>query len=372
MEFKLPYALDTNKMSQTIDSETKAYIRTSSTIREEVGVAISTLYNQSSKVKKQTMLVSSGTQAIYMVLKTLATLNDKEPCCILASDEVYSCTRGKVFRSLAKDFSHLTIQYFDVSKKGALEASVTKSESKRIIVYVESCTNPNGKIPDFAALRDLHKQHPNIVIVVDNTWLSPAVFDPFAWGAWIVIESCSKYLSNCKTIMGCVTFAEPLCSDVFIREFGNTLRVLGIHVPDRTCQVLAEGTETLESRIAASYLRVLQLLPILAEHCDIVRHPSINSLAKSLFAKDLGPSVIAFHIPWTKMKTLNNKQWKRQLEELLEKHSILYITSFGHSVDSIDCYPHSDKAGLWLRLAVGYTPNDEFIAKTLAMFCQAL
>jgi cystathionine beta-lyase/cystathionine gamma-synthase len=48
------------------------------------------------------------------------------------------------------------------------------------VFYIESASNPSGKIPDFEAMFDaVRTSSPNCIIVIDNTWMSPILFNPF-------------------------------------------------------------------------------------------------------------------------------------------------------------------------------------------------
>lgn len=59
---------------------------------------------------------------------------------------------------------------------------IGKDPKRGLLVMLESCSNPHGKVPDFEALFSLVRQKfPNAIIMVDNTWLSPIIFKPLAY-----------------------------------------------------------------------------------------------------------------------------------------------------------------------------------------------
>ena len=63
------------------------------------------------------------------------------------------------------------------------------------VFHFESCTNPSGKMMDFAVLPRLAALAPNCTMVCDNTWTTAGLFNPFEHGADLVVESCTKYIS---------------------------------------------------------------------------------------------------------------------------------------------------------------------------------
>lgn len=62
-------------------------------------------------------------------------------------------------------------------------------------LFVETVTNPNIYISDLGAFRDLADQH-NLVLIADNTFLSPYLYRPAEHGADMVLHSATKYISG--------------------------------------------------------------------------------------------------------------------------------------------------------------------------------
>jgi cystathionine beta-lyase/cystathionine gamma-synthase len=75
------------------------------------------------------------------------------------------------------------------------------------MVLLESPTNPLLKIADLATIAAQVKQRaPNALVVVDNTMMSPYLQRPLEYGADIVYDSATKYLSGHHDLMaGVVT-----------------------------------------------------------------------------------------------------------------------------------------------------------------------
>ena len=62
-------------------------------------------------------------------------------------------------------------------------------------VYIETPTNPMMNVTDIGKLAEITNRH-NILLIVDNTFLSPYFQNPLDWGADIVVHSGTKYLGG--------------------------------------------------------------------------------------------------------------------------------------------------------------------------------
>ena len=74
------------------------------------------------------------------------------------------------------------------------------------MIYLESPTNPNLKTVDVEEISKItHEFNKDILIVIDNTFLSPYNFKPLEYGADITVESCTKYINgHSDIVMGAV------------------------------------------------------------------------------------------------------------------------------------------------------------------------
>ena len=62
-------------------------------------------------------------------------------------------------------------------------------------IYIETPTNPMMNVTDIAALVEIAKRH-NLLLIVDNTFLSPYFQNPLELGADIVVHSGTKFLGG--------------------------------------------------------------------------------------------------------------------------------------------------------------------------------
>lgn len=71
------------------------------------------------------------------------------------------------------------------------------------MIWLETPTNPCLKVVDIQSIADIAHSHPNIILVVDNTFLTPYFQRPLELGADIVSYSLTKYMNgHSDVIMG--------------------------------------------------------------------------------------------------------------------------------------------------------------------------
>lgn len=64
------------------------------------------------------------------------------------------------------------------------------------MVWIETPTNPTLMMIDIKAVVDLLKRDTQVLVVVDNTFMTPYFQRPLDFGAHIVLHSISKYLNG--------------------------------------------------------------------------------------------------------------------------------------------------------------------------------
>lgn len=87
----------------------------------------------------------------------------------------------------------------DLADLAAVEAAIEADATK--ILWVETPSNPLMAVSDIAALAELGHKH-GVLVVVDNTFASPALQQPLALGADVVVHSTTKYLGGHSDVIG--------------------------------------------------------------------------------------------------------------------------------------------------------------------------
>ncbi|MGE5613108.1 MAG: trans-sulfuration enzyme family protein [Bacillota bacterium] len=109
---------------------------------------------------------------------------------IIASDDLYGGS-VRLFSTISAK-NGIAFEFVDTSDAASIEARL-KPETKA--VFVETPTNPMMQVTDIARVSQLTKSR-NLLLIVDNTFLTPYFQRPLEIGADIVIHSGTKYLGG--------------------------------------------------------------------------------------------------------------------------------------------------------------------------------
>uniref|UniRef100_A0A8D3C823 Cystathionine gamma-lyase n=1 Tax=Scophthalmus maximus TaxID=52904 RepID=A0A8D3C823_SCOMX len=121
---------------------------------------------------------------------------------IVCMDDVYGGT-NRYFQRIATELG-LQVSFADCTKPELLKAEL-KANTR--LVWIETPTNPTMKVVDIQACSDLiHEHNKDIVVVVDNTFMSAYFQRPLACGADICMYSATKYMNgHSDVVMGLVS-----------------------------------------------------------------------------------------------------------------------------------------------------------------------
>jgi methionine-gamma-lyase len=223
--------------------------------------------------------MSSGMAAISSVLLTLLADGGH----LVASDQLYDLTRDFLREDLGALGGSVTLA--DLSDTDAIRDAMTPQTRA---IYVESFSNPLLRVTDIRLLaRTAHEN--DLVLVVDNTFLSPALLRPAALCADVVLHSATKYLSGNGQVQGGVVSGSRRLIDP-IRS--RALR-LGAAMSPFAAWLLLAGIHTLPLRMERHSENASRLAKVLAAHPAVaeVHYPGLSSdpghaLAASLLGAD--------------------------------------------------------------------------------------
>ena len=199
---------------------------------------------------------ASGMGAISACLWSIAGAGKH----IIADGTLYGCTFALLNHGMTR--YGVEVDFIDTSDLEALKAHL---KPNTCAVYLETPANPNLKITDIAAVAELaHAYNKNIMVVCDNTFASPALQNPLALGADVVVHSATKYLNgHGDVIAGFVVGKKSFISEV--RMFG--LKDMTGAVMDPFCAFLIlRGLKTLEIRMARHCENASQVAAFLDAH----------------------------------------------------------------------------------------------------------
>ncbi|MEH7080936.1 aminotransferase class I/II-fold pyridoxal phosphate-dependent enzyme, partial [Bacillus velezensis] len=128
---------------------------------------------------------STGNAAVTTVLSLF-----KKGDHVIVSDDLY----GGTYRLFEEIYSPYGIEHNFVDTTEIDNILDTIKENTKGI-FIETPSNPMMKVTDLKRVVEIAKER-NIVVIVDNTFLTPYFFRPIELGADIVVHSGTKYLGG--------------------------------------------------------------------------------------------------------------------------------------------------------------------------------
>ncbi len=136
---------------------------------------------------------ASGLAAEDALLRAALTPGDE----VLLGNDVY----GGTYRLIARVLGAwgVGVRVVDMSDLAAVRAALEERPAR--VLWVETPSNPLLRITDIAGLAALGHDA-GALVVVDNTFASPALQQPLALGADVVVHSTTKYLGGHSDVVG--------------------------------------------------------------------------------------------------------------------------------------------------------------------------
>ncbi|CAB3256445.1 unnamed protein product [Arctia plantaginis] len=217
---------------------------------------------------------SSGHGAM-MTICTLLSQGDH----ILSNNDIYSGT-SCLFREIISRMG-IEITFEDFENVQNIEKAIQKNTK---MVWVETPINPTIKLIDIAAVSKSVKSHGDILVCVDNTFLTSYFQKPLDLGADIVMYSVTKFINgHSDVIMGAA-----IVKDEKIAKSLNTLQMYVGAVPSPIdCYLVTRSLTTLSLRMERhkqSSLTIAKWL-LTQEHVLEVLHPGLPEHPQHELAK---------------------------------------------------------------------------------------
>lgn len=235
------------------------------------------------------MVLASGMGAISTTLLSLLDSGDA-----IIAGNVYGCS-DSLMRSMSKKWG-IAWHFTDMTDIAAVAATLRAHPETRVL-FVESPDNPNLGIADLRALGKLARNH-GALLVVDNTFCSAYLQQPFRLGADIVIQSTTKYVNGHSTSIG----GHVLGPWRFMKEdFFVMAKDLGPTPSPMDSWINSLCIQTLPQRIDASCENAQALAQFLESQSRVSRvwYPGLRSHPQYALAKKQmrrGGGVISFEL----------------------------------------------------------------------------
>lgn len=147
-------------------------------------------------------------------------------------------------------------------------AEAIKADPSIRMMYMETPANPTLKCVDLEALIALANEH-DLVTAVDNTFATPYLQQPFAYGADYVFHSTTKFLNGHGTAIGGVLVGRDL--ELMNGQVEKVHRLLGANSNPFDAFLLTQGIKTLELRMERHCHNAMEVAGFLDGHAAIAR-----------------------------------------------------------------------------------------------------
>ena len=230
---------------------------------------------------------SSGMSAILATCMGLLKAGDH----IVSTPSLFGAT-VQLFDNYMNKFG-VSVSYVSLTDPAAWRAAVLPNTR---LFYLETPSNPLTEIADVSAIAKIAKAA-SVPLVVDNCFCTPALQQPLALGADLVLHSATKYLDGQGRVLGgAVAGRSELIEPIY-----QMVRTCGPSLSPFNAWVLHKGLETLDIRMKAHSASALELASWLETHPAVSRvlYPGLRSHPQHALAmqqQSAGGAIVSFEV----------------------------------------------------------------------------
>lgn len=197
---------------------------------------------------------------------------------VVASDDLYGGTY-RLFQRVLTNFG-LTFTFVDMTNKSAVYEAI-KENTK--MVWIETPTNPLLKLCDIEMIAGISKEK-NLILAVDNTFMSPYFQKPLNLGADIVVHSTTKYMGGHSDVVGGAIITS---NEEIYTKLKYTQNSMGAIPGPFDCWLTLRGLKTLALRMREHNKNAMAIAKFLSEHPKVekVNYPGLESHPQHDLAK---------------------------------------------------------------------------------------
>lgn len=202
----------------------------------------------------------SGMAAVHTIFASLTQAGDHVVC----SAAVYGPTTT-LLNTIMKKFGVETT-FVDTSN---VQSVIDAIKPNTKVVYLETPGNPTLCISDIKTISEVAHKY-NAKVAVDNTFMSPALQNPLALGADVVMHSLTKFLNGHADVVGGIVVVKD---EETYTLFRKTLNQIGGVIDPFNSFLVHRGLKTLALRME----RHCESAQIIAEWLE--KHPLIKTIS---------------------------------------------------------------------------------------------
>jgi cystathionine beta-lyase/cystathionine gamma-synthase len=299
-------------------------------------------------------ITNSGLSAISTLINALYIKHIDDYINIIYADELYFLTPTILTTPAKYGNGRVSIDQFDVTNSTELiDLFSQKYVNKINILFVESASNPHSYIFNFEIISQLRKLSNVLYVIIDNTWLTDIIFNPFDHDVDFVVLSLTKYYSGGNAIGGAIL------ADYNMRHVDIWMELTGQHTSPINCDIIYDNMSLMTQRFEqCSNLtaRIINWMQLCDKIVDVINpcnknHPSI--LLWNKYTKLCYPCVIVIVVDNEKI-----------VHKIKNQKTIDIKVSFGSKMTRFSPISMTEKHkdGFYhIRLAIGYNDTYERI-----------
>jgi cystathionine gamma-lyase len=237
---------------------------------------------------KYALAFASGSATTAVILQSLAAGSH-----VVSVSDVYGGTH-RYFTQVAK--AHGVKVTFTPEIEVDISEHITPQTK---LVWIETPSNPTLRLVDIRAVATQAHEH-GIMVVVDNTFMSPYVQNPLDHGADIVVHSVTKYINgHSDVVMGVAAFN----SDAMKGRLGFLQNAIGAIPSPFDCWLAHRGLKTLHLRAREATVNATAVAKALEGSPNViaVNYPGLDShphraIARKQHRDGMGGGMLSFRI----------------------------------------------------------------------------
>ncbi|MGO9262480.1 MAG: trans-sulfuration enzyme family protein [Bryobacteraceae bacterium] len=234
---------------------------------------------------------ASGMAALQMAVT--AALIDR-PKSIVAANALYGATMGLLMKVLEP--AGVAVRFADVTDLPALAAAV--QEARPGCILIETISNPLLRVGAVDRIAEIARQA-GAALVVDNTFATPLLAHPLAWGADFCVHSVTKYLAGHGDVLGGVV----ITTQEHTANLRNLSRTVGPVLGPFECYLTMRGIKTFPLRMERQCANACRVASWLSGHPKVGHvyftgdpaHPDAATIRR-LFPPNLYGAMVSFEL----------------------------------------------------------------------------
>lgn len=200
----------------------------------------------------------SGTATVDAVMRLLSAGEH-----VVAAKDMYGGT-FRLFDKVLRRYG-MTFTYVDMSNPDEVQRALQPSTK---MIYAETPTNPMMMLSNLTTLAEIAREA-EVLLTVDNTFMSPYLQNPLALGAHIVLHSATKYLGGHSDLVSGVVATNR---DDVADELRFLQNATGAVPGPFECWLLLRSVKTLALRMEQHCANAIKV----AQFCE--NHPAVQKI----------------------------------------------------------------------------------------------